>query len=128
MALLGSPFFGNLPGTDTAKQTLANMPGASDSEHELREHDSDYVLTVELPGFSEDDITVTWNDGDLTVAAEQHTDTDSTKRRRGYHRTYTFPQRVDDDGIEAEYNNGVLEITLPVEGTHTPEGKEIAIN
>ena len=126
--MLGSPFFGNLPGTGTAKQTLANLPGGSDTEHELREQESDYTLTLELPGFSEDDITITWDNGKLTVAAEQHTDSDTRKQRRGYHRTYKFPQEIDDDNIEAEYNNGILEVTLPIEGTHSPDGKEIEIN
>lgn len=60
---------------------------------------------------------VSWYDGRLNVAAE-HED-DRVGRRKTYHRTFRFPKEVDDDAISARYENGVLEIALPVDTAAT---------
>jgi len=60
----------------------------------------------------------------LNVAAE-HVDEDRG-RKKTCHRRFRFPKDVDDDEITATYNNGVLEVELPVTGT-TTRGKTIPI-
>lgn len=87
----------------------------SDDTCELHEEDGEYVLTIELPGFEKEEISVTWDDGMLNVAAE-HEDEDRG-RSRTYHRRFRLPQPIDADGIEAAYTNGVLEVRLPAEAT-----------
>ena len=42
--------------------------GSNDCE--LYEEDGEFVLSVELPGFDPEEITVTWDDGVLNIAAE----------------------------------------------------------
>jgi HSP20 family protein len=95
------------------------------TDYELYEEDDEFVLSVELPGFDHEEITVTWNEGVLNIAAE-HED-DQRNRRRTYHRRFRFPKRVADDDIAAEYDNGILEVHLPVETEATARGTEIEI-
>lgn len=95
------------------------------NDYELYEEDGEFVLSVELPGFSPEEIELSWDDGVLNIAAE-HEDEPSGKRKT-YHRRFRFPKTVDDDDIEAQYKNGILEVRLPVMGGATPRGKEIEI-
>ena len=80
---------------------------------------------MELPGFDVEDIDVTWDDGMLNIAAE-HED-EQRNQRRTYHRRFRFPKRVDDEGIGAQYRNGILEVRLPVTQGATTRGKAIEI-
>ena len=77
-----------------------------------------------MPGFEFDDIDVTWNEGILNVAAE-HVD-ESRDRKQTYHRRFRFPKEVDEEVIETTYQNGVLEVELPILGAAT-RGKSIPI-
>jgi len=94
------------------------------TDYELYE-DDEFVLSVELPGFDPEDITVSWDDGVLNVAAEN--EDERHNRRRTYHRRFRFPRRVDDQRIEASYNTGILEVRLPAEVGATARGTEIPV-
>ncbi len=99
--------------------------GRGADDYQLYEEDGEFVLSVELPGFDTDDISVAWDDGVLNIGAER-TD-DQRGRRKTYHRRFRFPKHVDDDDITAEYTNGVLEVSLPIEAGATASGREIAV-
>jgi HSP20 family protein len=95
------------------------------NDYELYEEEDAFVLSVELPGFDTDEISVSWNDGVLNIAAEAE---DSTRnQRQTYHRRFRFPKDVDDEAISAEYANGILEVRLPIETGAVVHGKEIPI-
>jgi HSP20 family protein len=95
------------------------------NDYELYEEDGEFVLSVEMPGFDPEEITVTWDDSVLNVAAEREDETRG--RRKTYHRRFRFPKNVEDDDITATYNNGILQVTLPVVTGTVTTGKEIAI-
>ncbi|MFB6220277.1 MAG: Hsp20/alpha crystallin family protein [Halolamina sp.] len=97
----------------------------SGTDYELYEEDDEFVLSVEMPGFDPEEITVSWDAGVLNVAAE-HED-DQRSRRRTYHRRFRFPKDVEEDAIDAEYTNGILEIRLPVQAGATVSGTEIEV-
>ena len=95
------------------------------TDYELYEEDDKFVLSVELPGFDPEEITASWSDGVLNIAAE-HED-DSRGHRRTYHRRFRFPKAVDDEALSAEYANGILEVRLPVTVGADVTGTEIEI-
>ncbi len=93
-------------------------------DYELYEEEGEFVLAVEMPGFDREEIEVTWDEGVLNVAAE-HED-EARGRRKTYHRRFRFPKTIDDEEISARYENGVLEVRLPVTG-ETATGRTIEI-
>ena len=95
------------------------------NDYELYEEDEEFVLSVEMPGFETDDISVSWDDGVLNIAAESEDETRS--RRQTYHRRFRFPKDVDEESISAQYRNGILEVRLPVSRGATVRGKEIEV-
>ncbi|MFQ3293123.1 MAG: HSP20 family protein [Halobacteriales archaeon] len=99
--------------------------GTGRDDYELYEEDGEFVLSVEMPGFDPEEITLSWDNGVLNVAAEH--EEEKRNERKTYHRRFRFPKTIDDEEISAEYNNGILEVRLPVEtGAHV-SGKEIDI-
>ncbi|NHX37669.1 MULTISPECIES: Hsp20/alpha crystallin family protein [Halolamina] len=95
------------------------------TDYELFEEDGEFVLSVEMPGFDPESISVSWDEGVLNIAAE-HEDT-QRGRRRTYHRRFRFPKSINDEEIAAEYNNGILEVRLPIVADATVTGTEIEV-
>ena len=94
-------------------------------DYELYEEDDEFVLSVEMPGFDTEEISVAWDDGVLNIAAE-HREEDRGHHKT-YHRRFRFPKHIDDDRITAEYRNGVLDVRLPIEEGAVVTGREIEV-
>jgi HSP20 family protein len=103
----------------------SQLYGRGGNDYELFEEDGEFVLSVELPGFDTDEFSVAWDDGVLNISAER-TD-DGRGQRKTYHRRFRFPKHIADEAITAEYTNGVLEVSLPVEEGATASGREIEV-
>ena len=95
------------------------------SDYELYEEDDEFVLSVEMPGFDPEEITVSWENGVLNIAGEH--DDEHRDQRRTYHQRFRFPKDVDEEAITAEYTNGILEVRLPVMTDAGVTGTEIEI-
>lgn len=103
---------------------------------DIRELDGKYVLEAELPGFSKEDISLDVKDGILTISAEHRENHDEKDEKGSYLRrerrfgsfTRSFDiTGIDEGGITAAYQNGVLELTLPKAQPVIPEARRIAI-
>lgn len=81
--------------------------------------DGDKVsVIVELPGVKKEDIILEGNKSSLNVTV----DTENKKFRK----SIALPCEVDDTSAHAEYNNGILEVSLTAK-TPTDAGRRIAI-
>jgi HSP20 family protein len=82
------------------------------------ETDDEFVYAFDLPGMSEDEVSIEFEDGSLTVSGTRERKAEVSKdggyryeRRFGsFSRTIGLPQGVSDDSISADYKNGVLEV------------------
>jgi HSP20 family protein len=92
-------------------------------EVELYREDDTYVVVAELPEAEREAIDVDWTDGHLHVAAE----VSEEGRRRVVTRRLSFPKEIDPDGITAAYDDGVLEVTLPIVGEQRPRALRIDV-
>ena len=93
--------------------------------------DDRYVIRAELPGLDpERDIEVTVEGRTLTIHAERR-QKDSGPYRSEFRygsltRLVRLPARVDAQDVTARYENGVLEVSVPVRDVK-PEGIRVAI-
>lgn len=76
-----------------------------------------YVVRAELPGIDPDkDVTVTVEDGLLTITAERREEKRDTKRSEfhygSFSRTVTLPAGAREDSVAARYENGMLEVSV----------------
>jgi len=86
-----------------------------------REDEAAYHVAVDLPGMDEKDVEVTVSDRTLTIRGEKK-DEDEEKRKDFYRRERSYgsfrrvlqlPVGVDPSRIEASFDKGVLNVTLP---------------
>lgn len=97
------------------------------------ETDEKLVLTAELPGMAEPDITLTLENDVLTLRGEKKEEHRENAKgfwllERSYgavQRTFALPKSVDAEKIEARFEAGVLTITLPK--VPKAQGRTIAI-
>jgi HSP20 family protein len=85
------------------------------------EKDDKFTVKVELPGVREEDVDVSVSGDILTISGDKKAESETKKK--GYYysessygsfsRSITLPSTVDNNKIEASYDKGVLEISLP---------------
>lgn len=97
------------------------------SNVDLAEHDGEYVLSADLPGFEKEEITLSYDEGFLTIQAEHALEGETTARSRRVFERVTIPKMVEEDGISATYRNGVLQIHMPIVGDEGETGHTIEI-
>ena len=87
------------------------------------------LLSAELPGLSEDEVSIELENNVLSISgqkAEERTEGDEERRyhlweRRygSFQRSFTLPRTVKGDDIRAHFEHGILRITMP----KVPEAK-----
>lgn len=96
---------------------------------DLEDRENEYVLHAELPGFEPEDFDVKLSGNVLTVHAahkdEKKEKNGSSYRYGSFSRTFTLPQGVDEEKIEARYHSGVLELHVPK--TEQARGRQIEV-
>lgn len=101
---------------------------------DIHETESGYLFSMELPGVDKDDINIESTANSITVSSERKRDNtvkDATahKLERSYgtvKRTFALPEGVEPAKIEANYENGILYLSIPKAETALP--KRITVN
>ena len=87
------------------------------------ENKKSYEIEVAVPGFKKNDFNITVNNGLLTISCDRSSNNEKssdgyTNREFSYSsfsRSFTLPTDVDDEHINARYEDGILYVTLPRE-------------
>src|SRR5688572_16724648 len=95
---------------------------------DVHDNGESFVIQADVPGMNPENIDVTVHENTLTISGEytQPEAPEGTKRilneRRfgAFRRSITLPNAVDMDKAEANYDNGVLTLTLPRSETSKP--------
>jgi HSP20 family protein len=100
---------------------------------DLVEADDHFILKADLPGLSESDVSIEVRDNALTISGERKREEE--KRERGWYRversfgrfsrSLTLPDGVDASAISANFDRGVLEVTIPKPEQRKPRRIEI---
>ena len=88
---------------------------------DLSETDDAFRIRLDVPGMTKDDIAINLQNNTLTVSGERSSERQKdseeyvrVERAFGtFHRTFTLPDAVDPDRVEATYDEGVLTINVP---------------
>ena len=89
---------------------------------DIYEENNNYHIEVDIPGFDKKDISVEVKDGYLTISAVKNNEVEDKDNKRNYirrERVYGKYERsfyvgdLDEDKINAEFNNGMLKIVVP---------------
>jgi HSP20 family protein len=108
-------------GLRPGQQFTSATPMAWAPAVDISERKDAYLVAVELPGVTPDQVEITVEDGLLTIQGERYFAHDSaeekmhrTERHYGaFRRSITLPSHVEADKIEASAQDGVLQILVP---------------
>ncbi len=88
---------------------------------DIIENSESYEIQLAVPGLNKEDFKIELNDNYLTVSGERKFTNE--KKEKTFHsiethygsfsRSFTLPENVDGTKINAKYNNGILELTIP---------------
>ena len=102
---------------------------------DIREVEKGYELDIDVPGFAKEDIVISLDKGYLTIEAKKESSKEETnkhylRRERvvgNAARSFYVGDYIQETDIKASYNNGILTVSIPKEGTNQKEKKLIAI-
>lgn len=70
---------------------------------------TDVRVVAEMPGVNKEDINVTVNERAMTISVD--------RGDHGYYKKLDLPGIVDPKGARSTYNNGILEVTIPLKSS-----------
>jgi HSP20 family protein len=118
-------------GRDESLSTSTFSPAVDvyEDEHKV-------TLKIEVPGIDEKDIDVRVENNTLTVQGERKIEREEkeenyrrVERQYGaFTRTFTLPQTVETENVSADYDKGVLKISLPKKAEAKPKQIKVNIN
>ncbi|MEI8049018.1 MAG: Hsp20/alpha crystallin family protein [Bacteroidota bacterium] len=102
----------------------------------VREDEKNYTIELALPGFTKDEISISFEEEVLTVTAgrqpkeevkgQKYTWNEFGHKSK-YERSFQLPETVDADQISAKFENGILNVTLPKKEVQPAVVKQITI-
>ena len=118
----------------SADADVTNVTGFTPSVN-TREGEYAYHVEVDLPGVKKEDINVDLKDDVLTISGERKTkseisEKDYYKKECSYgkfQRSFTLPEDTDVENIEANSEDGVLEVVIPKLKKVEKESKKIEV-
>lgn len=105
---------------------------------DVREHDDNYELYIDLPGFKKEEINITLDNGYINIGAtkgvssEEKNDNGRLIRQERYsgsmQRSFYVGDNITEDKIKARFENGVLKVNIPkLDANKIPEKKTVMI-
>ena len=137
--LFGFPYMKEFDDMDrNMERKLYGRKASRMMKTDIREKDDNYEVSIDLPGFKKEDITVELNDGYITINASKNLDRDEDKKGKlirqeryagSMTRSFYVGENVEKGDIEANYRHGVLNLTIPKKALEKkiPEKNLIAI-
>lgn len=87
---------------------------------DISETDNQFLISAELPGMSKDDIDVSLDNGRLSISGERKFEQEEEgktfhrveTRYGSFNRSFQLPDNVDEESINATYEDGLLNISI----------------
>ncbi|HKO46385.1 MAG TPA: Hsp20/alpha crystallin family protein [Polyangiaceae bacterium] len=104
---------------------------------DIFERDQNLVIHADLPGLREEDVKVNVERGMLTISGQRQHETAHEREGNLFHRERSFgsfqrvlslPENADPEQIRASFENGVLEVTVPIPEQSRRQGRDIPIS
>ncbi len=98
---------------------------------EIEETENHYLVSVDLPGVSKDEVKIEVANERLLISGERKSERADAKARTygrvygRFEKAFALPKNIDTEKIEANFENGVLELSVPKAEAARPRTIEI---
>lgn len=111
---------------------LSPMKGVNIPTTDVYTKNNQLMVEAHLPNFEQKDVNIQLEDNALVISAERHEKQEDKNKKfvvressSSFYRRIALPERADREKIEANLDDGVLKVAIPL--TPLPEPKKIAI-
>lgn len=103
-------------GNDSFLTNRINIPAVN-----ITENNDSYNVSLAVPGYKKDDFKIAVDGNMLTISSEKEQNQNETNKKftrkeysySSFSRSFTLPNEINTDVIDAKYEDGVLSIILP---------------
>ena len=103
---------------------------------DITEDEDKYTVKLDLPGIDKKNVKLSFTEGQISISGErkQEDEEKNTKYHRvermygKYFRSFTLPNKIKEDKIDAQFKNGQLTIVIPKADEVKPKEIEIKVN
>ncbi len=104
---------------------------------DIEEDKDKYLIRADLPGVKKENIDVKLENGVLSIRGEKRSESETGEGTRNHRkerfygtfaRSFTLPDSVQSDAVEAHYKDGVLSLTVPKAEEAKPKASDIKIS
>ena len=114
---------------------MRHRPNPALARLNISESDDAIEISVDLPGMDQENIDVSLADGVLTIQGEREDETkDDNKDYHRVERSYgafcrqiAMPSTIDEDQVEAKFDNGVLVVTCKKSAKAKEQKRKISV-
>ena len=123
-------FWNNESVLDRALFRNDNLPAVT-----IKENEADYQIEVAAPGYKKSDFKIEVSEGVLSISAEtkdeKSEETDNYTRKEftssSFRRSFSLPDNVNDETVNAKYEDGLLHLQLLKSKKAAPKKKTISV-
>jgi HSP20 family protein len=84
-------------------------------ETRVRKTETEYVVLLSVPGLTKDDLKISTKEGILKISFEKEESDDNHYFTGSFVKSYNIPDDVKEKDIVGKVENGILELTLPID-------------
>jgi HSP20 family protein len=95
---------------------------------DLYEDKDNTYVRAELPGVTRDAISVEIVNGSLSIQASRKEKSGDSESATSFNRLVSIPDEVQTDKVTANYENGILTVTLPRKEESKPKKISVSVN
>ncbi len=96
-------------------------------ETRVRKTETEYVVLMSVPGLTKEDLKISTKEGMLKIFFEKEENDDSVYFTSSFVKSYNIPDDVKEKDIVGKVENGILELTLPIDKKKSIE-RQISLN
>lgn len=122
---------------DTLNRFLSESPTSRpwSPAVDIAENENELTLTADIPGVKLEEIDIKIEDGTLSLSGKR--EFEKKQEKGGYHRiersygsfqrVFALPETVDVEKVSAQFDSGVLKVTLPKKEVARPKSVKISV-
>lgn len=125
-------WFGQSPFTSNWSNEIDGFEFSPDCN--IRESDNSYILQFDIPGIKKEDVKIEIESNRLTVSGERKKRKKEKDEKRflsesyygTFMRSFTLPSAIDENKVDAQYEDGVLTVKIPK--IETSRSREVKVH